>query len=558
MKQNLLLKSLFLLLCMMAGGVGSAWAEESTLTFTAACGGSGTADDNVTWTVTSDGTESAFDNTKGIHYGTSSAQVKYIQLSTSDIPGTISKIIVNASVASGVTASVSVTVGGSAFGGDAQSVGTSATDYTFEGSTSGEIIVKLEKPSKAAKALYVKSVKVTYSTSPLASIALSGTYPTTFYQGAEFSHEGMTVTATYEDDNTKDVTANATFSGYNMNTLGSQTVTVSYTENNITKTAEYGITVNERPKYTVTFSDGGSVTQASADAAVALPSREAIGDYNFAGWCVENIASETTTAPTIITGSYTPTADITLYPVYKRIEGDGGLQEKSVNKTMNEIVSENSYDVSSGSSATCYTSFALNDDVTISTTGNPNCGSFWGTTTIDWRLYQNQNGNVTVSLPENGGYELSSVTFTFTAANSGILIYNSSTVTSAEAFEVSGTSAEFTVGNSSSKTNGQIKITAISVEYQKSGTGATYYWSAPVPTSGYTVALQENTVDSLKWSAKAGNEGEFKQLPLNGVAEGTLVTIKYDGKKRVKSVKAVTDAPAPQYAPKEPSKVSSR
>ena len=141
----------------------SGGSSTSTLTFTAACGGSGTADDGVSWTVTSDGTESNFDNTKGIHYGTNSAQVQYIKLSTSDINGTIKKVVVNASTASGVSATASVTVGGSAFGGDAQSLTTTATDYTFEGSASGEIIVTVTKPSKATKAIYVKSVVVTYT-----------------------------------------------------------------------------------------------------------------------------------------------------------------------------------------------------------------------------------------------------------------------------------------------------------------------------------------------------------------------------------------------------------
>lgn len=138
----------------------------STLNFTAACGGSGVADDGAEWTITSDGTESTFDNTKGIHYGTSSAQVGYIQLATDDISGTISKVVVNASTASGVTASVNVTIGGVAFGGDAQSLSQTASNYTFSGSAAAdEIVVKIEKPSKAAKAIYCKSVAVTYSTS---------------------------------------------------------------------------------------------------------------------------------------------------------------------------------------------------------------------------------------------------------------------------------------------------------------------------------------------------------------------------------------------------------
>ena len=134
----------------------------STLTFTAACGGTGTADDGTTWTVTSDGDESSFDDAKGIHYGTGKKAVKYITLTTSGISGTVSKVVVNASTASGVTATVGVTVGGDAFGGDAQSLSTTATDYEFVGSASGSIVVTVTKPSSANGALYVKSIAVTY------------------------------------------------------------------------------------------------------------------------------------------------------------------------------------------------------------------------------------------------------------------------------------------------------------------------------------------------------------------------------------------------------------
>ena len=78
----------------------------------------------------------------------------------------------------------------------------------------------------------------------LHSIELSGYYPTTFHVGDAFSYEGIVVTANYEDQTTKDVTASAEFTGYNMATEGVQTVTVSYTEGEVTKTATYDITVN--------------------------------------------------------------------------------------------------------------------------------------------------------------------------------------------------------------------------------------------------------------------------------------------------------------------------
>lgn len=143
----------------------AAESHTSTLNFTAKCNGSGTADDGATWTVTSDANESDFDNTKGIHYGTGSVSVSYLQLATSNIPGTIKSIVVNASRASGsnsYAASLNVTVGGAAFGSQ-QTLTTSAANYTFTGSASGNIVVRLSQSSRA-RALYCKSITVTYET----------------------------------------------------------------------------------------------------------------------------------------------------------------------------------------------------------------------------------------------------------------------------------------------------------------------------------------------------------------------------------------------------------
>ena len=185
------------LLAIAAAATGPARAQStSTLNFTAAYGsGPATADDNVVWTVTSDGTESNFDNTKGIHYGTNSAEVQYIQLSTSGISGTITQVVVNASTASGVTATVGVTVGGDAFGGNAQSLTASAANYTFTGSAEGAIVVRVEKPSLATKALYVKSIVVTYT--PASSGGGSGVQNRTIYgipEGWSVTANGQSVT----------------------------------------------------------------------------------------------------------------------------------------------------------------------------------------------------------------------------------------------------------------------------------------------------------------------------------------------------------------------------
>ena len=75
----------------------------------------------------------------------------------------------------------------------------------------------------------------------LSSITLSG-QKTTFDVGEEFVFGG-TVTAYYSDGDYENVTWAATFSGYNMSVAGTQEVTVSYTEDGVTVTATYNITV---------------------------------------------------------------------------------------------------------------------------------------------------------------------------------------------------------------------------------------------------------------------------------------------------------------------------
>ena len=54
----------------------------------------------------------------------------------------------------------------------------------------------------------------------------------------------------------------------------------------------------------------------------------------------------------------------------------------------------------------------------------------------------------------------------------------------------------------------------------------------------HTVSLKQDTPDEGKWTAKAG-EGDYQSLPLEGVTQGTQVSVKYSGLKKVKSVKAV-------------------
>ncbi len=75
----------------------------------------------------------------------------------------------------------------------------------------------------------------------LQSINISPGAQTTYYVGDTFVKPS--VSATYSDGSVKDVTNSATFTGYNLSNTGTQTVTVSYSEDGVTKTTSYTITV---------------------------------------------------------------------------------------------------------------------------------------------------------------------------------------------------------------------------------------------------------------------------------------------------------------------------
>ena len=151
--------------------VGTMWgASPATLSFTGKCNGSGTDTDGRSWTITSDATESTWDSDKGIHYGTTNATVTYITLTSASFgDNIIDSVKVEAS--GNNTPSLSVTVGGVAIGSTKTGITTSNASYTFKPTAQqeaniykGVVVVTLTKGTAAKKAIYVKSVKVYYST----------------------------------------------------------------------------------------------------------------------------------------------------------------------------------------------------------------------------------------------------------------------------------------------------------------------------------------------------------------------------------------------------------
>lgn len=159
----------------------------------------------------------------------------------------------------------------------------------------------------------------------LTEIRLSGNYPTTFVEGAEFSHEGIEVTAYFNDGSIEDATTKAEFSEPDMTMLGEQQVTVSYTHKGLTATDVYTITIVEAPSHNATFSVNGTTTTAQVKEGLAIEFPENPADISgksFVGWTTTEIAAPTDVKPELVTSATMGTADVTFYAVFAEKTGD--------------------------------------------------------------------------------------------------------------------------------------------------------------------------------------------------------------------------------------------
>ncbi|MDD6394117.1 MAG: Ig-like domain-containing protein, partial [Prevotella sp.] len=127
------------------------------------------------------------------------------------------------------------------------SAGTFTTYYgTSSNPSSGTTVgggyfnVKVGSATGKTSSVVVTFEKSESPTATLTGISVTGT-AADLWTGDDFTHEGITVTATYDDGNTANVTNSCKYSGCDMSTAGSQTVTVSYGEK--PETASYTVNV---------------------------------------------------------------------------------------------------------------------------------------------------------------------------------------------------------------------------------------------------------------------------------------------------------------------------
>ena len=226
-------------------------------------------------------------------------------------------------------------------------------------------------------------------------------------------------------------------------------------------------------------------------------------------------------------------------------------------------------DLNSGSTTITFTSSVGNIKSIAITAENIEMSSIPSGWTTDYStLSWSGEASTTVPLPLSGWTEISGIseivfTIESTVAVTGITLDKTEasmivggetltlnpTVLPAEATDKTVT---WTTSDASVATVADGVVTAVGAgtatitATANDGSGVTGTCTVTVSPAGYSVALKEGTDDAANWQGKAGT-GEYQALPLTGLKAGTAVTVKYNGTKKVKSVKAVKKAAAPAY-----------
>ena len=143
-------------------------------------------------------------------------------------------------------------------------------------------------------------------------------------------------------------------------TVTSGTATVTQNGNTFTVNPSSNCTVRinfaAKTQYTVTLKANGSTyntLSCYSGESVTLPTTAtSVSGYTFAGWTTGTVA-ETTTRPTILTGSYTPSGNVTLYAVYTRTSGGtGAVSYQLVSSTPSSWAGN--YVITNGNSTSMY------------------------------------------------------------------------------------------------------------------------------------------------------------------------------------------------------------
>ena len=91
---------------------------------------------------------------------------------------------------------------------------------------------------------YIDTLEVTVSKKALSYINISGSYKTAFLPNDTYNHDGLVITAYYNNSTSQVVTDSCSFSSPDMSVAGNKTINISYTEDGVQKSTSYVITVD--------------------------------------------------------------------------------------------------------------------------------------------------------------------------------------------------------------------------------------------------------------------------------------------------------------------------
>lgn len=171
----------------------------------------------------------------------------------------------------------------------------------------------------------------------LTGIVVTPPAQTEYVVGDELNLEGLKVTAKYSDNTQKEISADqVAISGYDKNQTGSQKVTVSYTEDGITKTGSFEVTVKEKPVLGSISLEGPDKTQYWVGEELSLDGLKVIAHYSDGSSRVitdYKVSGFDSTKP----GTVTVTVSYTEGEITKTANFTVSIQEKPVNVVLDSI-----------------------------------------------------------------------------------------------------------------------------------------------------------------------------------------------------------------------------
>ena len=377
------------------------------------------------------------------------------------------------------------------------------------------------------------------TTKTLSSIALASNKKTSYSVGDEFVVP--TVTATYSDSTTADVTSTTTFSGYDMTTAGNYTVTASYTEGNVTKTATYNITVTAKTLSTLTLTGTPSTTTYY------------VGDgFDSTGLTVTARYTDNTTADVTSDIVWTPdplTAGTT------SVTGTYGDKTVTVNGiTVNALVLSSI--AVSNATTTYYVGNSFVKPTVTATYNNGSVAVVTNTATFSgYNMSVAGNYTVSVSYTENGVTKTTSYSITVNAGKSSMQIayeaaaaLSSGGNTGSTTYTFSGTITG-TVGNNFYMQDGEYGmyiycgntsvISSSNVGYQATVTAALQNYSGMYETKGTPTVTVSSTLGSITPVdvTNYASISNAKQSVLSNLSSGVVKTKTQAGEANSKDLK---------------------